>query len=103
VPDNKVRHQQKVIISGAEVRNVKTLADLTALGLDQPRGVLIVSIPAQSTLSQYGFTNDDVILSINGQKVTEANLANVLASLKATGNSAEIWRGQNDAQLEFDR
>ncbi len=62
---------------GASVRNIASKGEMSALGLPNLTGVLVLEVPGNSALAQSGLQKNDVILSINGIKT-----ADVLTLLK---------------------
>jgi len=83
---------------GAKVKNLATLGEQSATGMDAMRGVLVVEITAGSSASNFLQAND-VILSYNSRKTN--NLADLLEALKsATGDKIEmiIFRNQKEVK-----
>ena len=47
------------------VKSLDTEAELTATGMPEKKGVLLVEVPADSELATYGFKSGDVVLFID--------------------------------------
>jgi len=80
---------------GITVQNV-TPEKAKTLGLDTPKGALVVDIVRGGPAAKGGLRADDVILAINGQDVTDAGmLRNVVAGIRI-GEAAQVtvWRGK---------
>ena len=54
---------------GAEVRSVTTLDEVSAAGLSEQAGVILLEVPADSAAARAGLQRLDVILKCNGQAV----------------------------------
>lgn len=81
---------------GAKVKNLTTLGERSATGMDDTRGVLVVEIAAESVASRF-LQSNDVILSFNGRVVN--NLNDLLYAQKsAIGSNTElvIFRNQKE-------
>lgn len=51
------------------VKNIETLGEQSASGLSSMSGVLILKVPENSTLENFGFVKSDVIVAVNGEEV----------------------------------
>lgn len=56
----------------ASVRNVADEGEMSALGLPDVTGVLVLEAPAASELAKAGLRRGDVILTVNGTKIADA-------------------------------
>ena len=56
---------------GVSVRNIADEGEMSAFGLPGVTGVLVLEVPAGSTLAKAGLRKNDVILSINGGKTAD--------------------------------
>jgi hypothetical protein len=56
---------------GAKVRNIVNEGEMSAFGLPGVTGVLVLEVPAESSLAKAGLQKNDVILSINNLKTTD--------------------------------
>ena len=69
---------------GATVRNIADEGEMSAFGLPGVTGVLVLEIPADSSLVKAGLQKNDVILSVNGAKTDDvATLLRQAPSLAA--------------------
>lgn len=88
---------------GAEFRDLATDADLTATGMFEKTGALLVSVANGSRMAGYGFETDDVVLTIDHTKVDSSRrLRRLLEALKPGPHAARVWRGQKAILLKFD-
>lgn len=65
------------------------------IGLDRIRGVLVVNAPRDGAAWDAGLRRNDVVLSVNGAEVNEANQLQEKVALHRPGDylDLEIWRG----------
>ncbi|SEP43510.1 PDZ domain-containing protein [Mucilaginibacter sp. OK283] len=83
---------------GARVKNLGTAGEQSATGMDQIRGVLVLSVTHGSAASKLLQAND-VILTFNGRQVN--NLKDLLEARSAvTGKNTEIVIFRNQHQLK---
>ena len=83
---------------GARVKNLRTLGEQSATGMDAIRGVLVMSAAPGSAASAFLQAND-VILVLNGRQVN--NLGDLLkARLSVIGKTTEIVIFRNQKQLK---
>ncbi|HJV77451.1 MAG TPA: DUF1565 domain-containing protein [Paludibacter sp.] len=83
---------------GAKVKNLTTLGERSATGMDDTRGVLVVEVAAGSVASRFLQAND-VILSFNSRKTN--NLRELLEARKSVvGTKTEmvIFRNQKEVK-----
>ena len=84
---------------GANVRNLADEGELSAFGLPGVTGVLVLEIPAGSSLAKAGLQKTDVILSINGDKTTDvATLLRQAPPLNA-GQTFKVGISRNQKQI----
>ncbi|MEM9399717.1 MAG: PDZ domain-containing protein [Verrucomicrobiota bacterium] len=55
---------------GAEMDDLDTLSEMTAYGAPDKTGVILVNVPVNSPMDQFGFQTDDVILIINNKSIS---------------------------------
>jgi hypothetical protein len=86
---------------GASVRNIADEGEISAFGLSGVTGVLVLEIPAGSTLAKAGLRKNDVILSINGAKTADvaALLRQAPALTAGQTLSVGISRNQKESVL----
>lgn len=90
---------------GATVRNIADAGEMSALGLPGITGVLVLEVPNNSLLAKCGLRKGDVILAINGAKVTHAGvlLEQVPALADFQSIALLISRQQKEIALEVRR
>jgi serine protease Do len=71
------------------------------LGLDTPRGALVGSVDPHGPAAAAGIQNGDVILSLNGHSVTDANElpSQVMQLVPGTEVPLEVWRNGASRKL----
>ena len=97
---DKKNADEIVDFMGAKVKNLTTLGERSATGMDDTRGVLVVGVAAGSVASMFLQPND-VILSFNNKPVNKLHdLFNARVSV-IIGTSAEvvIFRNQKEVKL----
>jgi hypothetical protein len=65
------RAADPVTLLGASVRNITGEGEMSAFGLPDVTGVLVLEVPAESPLAKAGLRKNDVILSVNDAKTTD--------------------------------
>ena len=96
---DKKNADEIVDFMGAKVKNLTTLGERSATGMDDTRGVLVVEVAAGSVASTFLQAND-VILSFNLSKTN--NLHDLLEARKSvTGAKTEVivFRNQREVKL----
>ncbi|MGN0229579.1 MAG: PDZ domain-containing protein [Muribaculaceae bacterium] len=86
---------QKVVWRGATLKSLETLGEQSATGMDEIRGVYVVSVDAlSSTVRDYIMPND-VILQINGKRIDNLqDMQRTLADTKSGPLNLLIYRAQ---------
>jgi hypothetical protein len=56
---------------GASMRNIRDEGEMSAFGLQGVTGILVLEVPRNSALARAGLRKNDVILFINGEKMTD--------------------------------
>jgi S1-C subfamily serine protease len=86
---------------GADIQSVDaSLA--SALGLDQPLGVLVNQVHPSGPAARAGLAPGDVILAIGGRDVPDAKAVNFRLALGALGDSAELRVQREGHAFELD-
>jgi hypothetical protein len=75
---------------GSSVRNIANEAEMSAFGLPAVTGVLVLDVPAGSSLSKAGLQKNDVILSINGDKTADVTTLLRQAPFPAPGQTLRV-------------
>ena len=86
----------------ARIKNVETLGELSATGLKDMNGVLVLSVDKASELGQSGLLTNDVVLAIDGKEVK--NVAELIEAERnaknCNGFKMNIWRNQTPESIE---
>jgi len=87
---------------GATVKDLQTAGEISAVGLGDRDGVLLVRVPADSRAAKAGLKENDVIREVNGQRVSHLKaFAEVYKPSAAAGPvTLKLWRDQADAVLK---
>lgn len=84
---------------GARMKNLHTMGEQSATGMDAIRGVLVLSVPPSSPATAFLQAND-VILALNGKQVN--NLRDLLeARMSVIGTSTDIVIFRNQQRLQL--
>lgn len=95
---DKVNDNEIADFMGAKVKNLATLGERSATGMDDTRGVLVVEVTARSVASKFLQAND-VILGLNGKQVNK--LRDLLeARMSVIGAHAEIVIFRNQKEVK---
>lgn len=88
---------------GAKVKNLTTLGEQSATGMDAIRGVLVLEVPLNSPASSF-LQSNDLILSFNNEKIN--NVLDLLVAFKSmigTNTEVVVFRNQKEVKkwIEF--
>jgi hypothetical protein len=84
----------------ALVRNIADQGEMSAFGLPGVTGVLVLEVPADSVLAKAGLQRNDVILSINGDRIADsAALLRQYPVAPAAGSSCKIGVTRNQKEM----
>jgi hypothetical protein len=98
----KVSDNEIIDFMGAKVKNLSTLGEQSATGMDAIRGVLVVEVPAGSAASGF-LQNNDVILSFNSRKINNMpDLLEAHKSLIGTNTEVVIFRNQKEMKKKIE-
>ncbi|WP_179351281.1 right-handed parallel beta-helix repeat-containing protein [Winogradskyella vidalii] len=89
---------------GAKFKTLETEAELTATGMFDTYGVLLVSVPKDSKLAKMGFKVDDVVFELNSEKI--ANEQDFIKNMKQLANhehTVKVWRHQESKTFSFEK
>lgn len=93
---------QAVSWLGATVKTVSESGEITAAGLCQASGVILLEVPPDSPAAHLGFLSLDVILTLDGGPIENtAELASSLRQAAGRPVTLAIRRRQQDARLAF--
>ncbi|MGC9355791.1 MAG: PDZ domain-containing protein, partial [Mariniphaga sp.] len=86
------------------VKNIETLGEQSANGLSSMSGVLILKVPENSTLADFGFVKSDVIVAVNGEEVKNfEQLQNLLEKKNDKKSFAvSLMRDQNIQKIRIE-
>ena len=86
----------------AKIKNVETPGEQSATGMKDMNGVLVVAVDAASELGQSGLKANDVILAIDGRKVSNVNelVEAERHTKRCNGFKLAIWRNQTSESIE---
>jgi hypothetical protein len=83
---------------GAKIKNLSTLGERSATGMDAVRGVLVVEVAAGSGASKF-FQSNDVILSFNYRKIDKLrDLIEARMSVIGTNTEVVVFRDQKETK-----
>jgi hypothetical protein len=92
----KVSEKEIVDFMGAKVKDLTTLGERSATGMDSTRGILVVDVSAGSGAAKFLQTND-VILSFNGKKINKIrDLLEARMSVISSNTEVVIFRNQRE-------
>lgn len=87
---------------GAKVKNLATLGERSATGMDDTRGVLVVQVEPRSRAAGF-LQSNDVILSLNGAKVNKLrDLLEARMSVIGSGTEVLIFRNQKEIKMHVE-
>jgi S1-C subfamily serine protease len=85
---------------GAKVKNLTTLGERSATGMDDTRGVLVVEVTAKSVASKFLQPND-VILSFNSKKTNKLrDLLEARMSVIGSNTEVVVFRNQKEEKKQ---
>jgi hypothetical protein len=92
----KLSDNEIIDFMGAKIKNLNTLGERSATGMDSTRGVLVMDINPGTGASKFLQAND-VILSFNGKKINKINeLIEARTSVIGTNVEVVIFRNQKE-------
>ena len=98
---DKVDADEIIDFVGAKVKNLTTLGERSATGMDDTRGVLVVEVAAKSLASDFLHVND-VILSFNSKKTDKLrDLLEARMSVIGSNTEVVIFRNQKKEKIEI--
>ena len=93
---DKVNDSETIDFMGAKVKNLTTLGERSATGMDDTRGVLVVEVAAGTVASRFLQAND-VILGLNDKQVNKLrDLLEARMSVIGTNTGMVIFRNQKE-------
>jgi hypothetical protein len=97
---NKIDTDEVIDFMGAKIKNLTTLGERSATGMDDIRGVLVVEVAAKSLASGFLHVND-VILSFNSKKTDKLrDLLEARMSVIGSNTEVVIFRNQKEEKIE---
>jgi hypothetical protein len=96
----KINDNEIIDFMGAKVKNLNTLGERSATGMDDTRGVLVVDVAVGNVISKYLKIND-VILSINQRKTDKLrDLLEATMSVIGTNTEIVVFRNQKQEKMQ---
>lgn len=88
---------------GGKIKNLVGLGEVSATGMHDETGVLVVDVPKGSEMAEIGFRKNDVILDFWGQEThnVERLLYHYANRLPDHSTPIKIWRNQQKHTLEI--
>ncbi len=103
VEPNQILEIPTITILGAKGRPLLTGSDLSATGMFDLTGFILIDVPGSGKMAKMGYEAGDVILEIDGNKVHESNLfINTLDKLSKGTHKTKIMRGQEEKVFNFE-
>ena len=89
---------------GSKIKTLETEAELSATGMFDMYGVLLVSVPENSDLAKMGFKVDDVVIELNSIKILdEKSFTKSMKKLANTKHTVKVWRHQQASVFSFNK
>ncbi len=101
----KIKKEESEIVPfyGGQIKNIETDGEVSATGMHDKTGVLIVKVPDKNAIAAFGLKKGDVILKVNNEVVVNVNYilekSKILES-KGKLKTIEVWRNQNSIILK---
>lgn len=87
---------------GATFKTIETDGEMSAVGLGDKKGVLVVDVPEGSTADQQGLQQNDVVRAFNGQPVEDLqDFARFCRNQGSRPATLKLWRNQADYMLKI--
>lgn len=107
-PEGSVGRQSGVVkttqLLGSAIKSLTTDAEVSATGMYNKSGVILLTVGPDSPMAKFGFRADDVVLEINSEKtLDDVHLVKQMRNLKKGKNKAKVWRAQEPHAMEFSR
>jgi hypothetical protein len=97
---DKVENDEIIDFMGAKIKNLTTLGERSATGMDNIKGVLVVEVAAGSEASGF-LQNNDVILSFNSKRTDKLrDLLEAHMSLIGTKTEILVFRNQKEEKIQ---
>jgi hypothetical protein len=91
---NKVDEDEIIDFMGAKVKNLTTLGERSATGMDSIHGVLVMEVVAGSVASRF-LQDNDVLLTFNNKQVNNlSDLSDADKLVRVANTEIEIFRNQ---------
>jgi hypothetical protein len=95
------RAADPVMWFGASVRNITGEGEMSAFGLPGVTGILVLEVPVESVLAKVGLQKNDVILSVNGAKVSDTAALLKQAPALPANNSLKLGVSRDQKEIGF--
>ena len=94
------KHPQTANWLGAEIKNVETDGEMSAAGLGDKIGVLVVDCPTTSRAAQIGIRQNDVIRAVDGRAASNLKtLATLFDDFSSKNVPIRVWRNQAEVEI----
>jgi hypothetical protein len=95
------KDSESIEFMGAKIKDLNTLGERSATGMDATRGVLVVNVATSSVASRFLQVND-VILFFNSKRIDRLNDL-IEAALSVNGSKTEmiVFRNQKEEKIQF--
>ncbi|MDO6736292.1 PDZ domain-containing protein [Wenyingzhuangia sp. 2_MG-2023] len=102
VASNVFAKSKLKVLFGAKFKTLETEAELSATGMFDTYGVLLVSVPKNSKLAKMGFEVDDVVFELNSEKIAnEQDFIKIMKKLANQQHTVKVWRHQDSKTFSF--
>ena len=89
-------------LMGAQLKTLETEAELSATGMFDTYGVLLISVPQNSALAKLGFKIDDVVIELDSDKITNQQVfIKKMNNLTRGKHTVKVWRHQSPITFSF--
>ncbi len=102
VANNVYTPPKEIKVLGTTVRSLRSLADVSATGMQEAIGSYLIDVPASSQLKEFGFKSGDVVMMIDRKKTPSTrDFKRTVDKLRAGIHTANVWRGQKAVTIKF--
>jgi len=102
IPELKIAKESvstAVDVDGGQIKNIETEGEISATGMFDKVGILVIEPPIYGKFSDLGLQKGDVILKVNGVLVDNIKAFEIEMS-KDKVKSFSVWRNQSNIELK---